>query len=64
MVGEERLSRPQVVKKLWEYVKENDLQDPDNKRDILCDAKLKAVFGKKRVNMFEMQKLLSAHLSD
>jgi len=52
------------VKKLWEYIKKNGLQDPKNKRNINADANLQAVFGgKKVVNMFEMTKLVSAHLS-
>ncbi|MBI4093911.1 hypothetical protein HY417_03020, partial [Candidatus Kaiserbacteria bacterium] len=54
----------QVVKKLWEYIKENNLQNPQNKRNIIADAKLKVVFGGKgEVTMFEMTKLVSAHLS-
>ncbi len=64
VVGKGPLPRSEVVKKLWEYIKKNDLQDPKNKRDILADDKLKAVFGgKERVNMFEMTKLVSKHLS-
>ena len=54
--------RPHVVKELWAYIKKHNLQDPQSKRDIICDAPLKNVFGKGRVNMFEMQKLLSDHL--
>jgi len=52
------------MKKLWEYIKEKDLQNPKNKRNIIADEKLKVVFGGKgEVNMFEMAKLVSAHLS-
>ena len=51
-VGEPRLSRPQVVKRVWEYVKEHDLQDPADKRYILCDDALRSVFGTDKVHMF------------
>lgn len=60
---EKKLRRTEVVKRLWAYIKENDLQNPENKREILCDKKLKAVFGKDAVGMFEMNKFLSAHLT-
>lgn len=64
IVGAKALPRTEVVKKLWEYIKKNDLQDPKNKRNINADEKLKPVFGgKKTVNMFEMTKLVSKHLS-
>lgn len=64
VVGKGPMPRGQVVKKLWEYIKKNDLQDPKNKRDIIADDKLKVVFGgKAKVNMFEMTKLVSKHLS-
>lgn len=60
----DKLSRPQVVKQLWEYIKGNDLQNPDNRREILCDSKLKAVFGVDKINMFQMNKVLGKHLHD
>ena len=64
VVGKGPMSRGEVVKKLWEYIKKNDLQDPKNKRNINADENLKKVFGgKATVNMFEMTKLVSAHLS-
>ena len=64
VVGKGPMPRSEVVKKLWEYIKKNDLQDPANKRNINADANLKKVFGgKDTVNMFEMTKLVSAHLS-
>ena len=64
VVGKGPMPRSQVVKKLWAYIKKNGLQDPKNKRNINADDKLKAVFGgKKVVNMFEMTKLVSKHLS-
>lgn len=64
VVGKGPMPRSEVVKKLWEYIKKNNLQNPANKRNILADDKLKAVFaGKSEVTMFEMTKLVSAHLS-
>ena len=64
VVGTGPMPRSEVVKKLWEYIKSNNLQDPANKRDIVADAALKKVFGgKDKVNMFEMTKLVSVHLS-
>lgn len=64
VVGPGPLSRGEVVKKLWEYIKKNNLQNPANKRNIIADDKLLPVFGgKKEVNMFEMTKLVSKHLS-
>lgn len=63
VVGKGPMARGQVVKKLWEYIKKNNLQNPANKRNIFADAKLSPVFGgKKEVNMFEMTKLVSKHL--
>ena len=64
IVGEGPMPRSEVVKKLWEYIKKNNLQDPKNKRNINADENLKKVFGgKATVNMFEMTKLVSKHLS-
>lgn len=64
VVGKGPMPRSQVVKKLWVYIKKNGLQDKKNKRMINADANLKAVFGGKGVvNMFEMTKLVSKHLS-
>ena len=54
----DKLSRPQVVKHLWVYIKGNELQNPDNKREILCDAGLRAVFGVDKIDMFKMNKVL------
>jgi upstream activation factor subunit UAF30 len=63
VVGKGPMARGEVVKKLWEYIKKHDLQNPSNKRNILADDKLKTVFGgKSEVTMFEMTKLVSAHL--
>ena len=64
VVGKGPMPRSQVVKKIWEYIKSKDLQNPKNRRNILADDKLKVVFGGKgEVTMFEMTKLVSAHLS-
>ena len=64
VVGTSALPRTEVVKKLWAYIKKNNLQDPKNKRNIKADDKLKPVFGGKAiVSMFEMTKLVSKHLS-
>jgi chromatin remodeling complex protein RSC6 len=64
VVGKGPLPRSEVVKKLWAYIKKNKLQDEKNKRNINADESLKKVFGGKAVvNMFEMTKLVSKHLS-
>ena len=64
VVGAGPMPRSEVVKQIWAYIKKHDLQNPANKRNILADDKLKAVFaGKAEVTMFEMTKLVSAHLS-
>ncbi|KAI2512232.1 SWI complex [Fragilaria crotonensis] len=63
VTGKQILPRPQVVKKLWEYIRANDLQDPSDKRTVVCDAKLKLVMGgKAKVTIFSMQKFISEHL--
>ena len=65
VVGATALARTQVVKKLWAYIKKNDLQNPKNKRNILADEKLKPIFGgKSEVSMFEMPKLIGKHLKE
>ncbi len=64
VVGKGPMPRSEVVKALWVYIKKNNLQNPKNKRNIVADANLKAVFGgKAEVSMFEMTKLVSKHLS-
>jgi upstream activation factor subunit UAF30 len=63
VVGGEPLPRGDVVSKVWDYIKKHDLQNPENRREILADDKLEAVFGKKKVTMFEMNKYLSQHLT-
>ena len=62
IVGNGALPRTEVTKKVWDYIKKNKLQDAVNKRMINADEKLKAVFGKAQVTMFEMTKLISNHL--
>ena len=63
VVGTGKVTRGEVVKKVWDYIKANKLQNPANKREIVADAKLKPVFGgKDRVTMFEMNKHLAKHL--
>lgn len=62
VVGSAMISRGQVVSKMWEYIKKNNLQNPANKREILADAKLEPIFGCKKVTMFEMNKHLAKHL--
>lgn len=65
VTGPGPMARGQVMKKLWEYIKKHDLQNPENKREILADDKLKVLFGgKSKVSMFEMTKLISSHITD
>ena len=63
ITGKDPLPRSQVVSKMWDYIRANKLQNPENKREILADDKLKKVFGTDRCSMFEMNKHLSRHLS-
>ena len=64
VVGDGPMPTTEAVKKIWVYIKENNLQNPKNKRNILADDKLKAVFdGKAEITMFEMTKYLNKHLS-
>ena len=63
VVGSSPLPRPEVVSKVWEYIKTHKLQNPQNKREIMADEKLQAVFGgRNKVSMFEMNKYLAQHL--
>jgi chromatin remodeling complex protein RSC6 len=65
VTGSGNIARSEVVSKMWEYIKKNNLQNPQNKREILADDKLKPIFGgKDKVSMFEMNKHLSNHLSN
>jgi chromatin remodeling complex protein RSC6 len=63
ITGYDPLPRSQVVSKMWDYIRINKLQNPENKREILADDKLKKIFGTDRFSMFEMNKHLSRHLS-
>lgn len=64
IIGEKAIPRTEVVKKLWAYIKKQNLQDPKNKRNIVADAALAKVFkGKKVVTMFEMTKLVNDQLT-
>ena len=63
VVGSGTLSRGEVVSKMWDYIKSNALQNPENKREIIADDKLRPIFGKDKLTMFEMNKHLAAHLS-
>lgn len=63
VVGADPLPRTEIVSKLWEYIKANGLQDAANKRNINADAKLKPLFGKDQVSMFEMAGLIGKHVS-
>jgi chromatin remodeling complex protein RSC6 len=62
VIGDKPLPRTEVTKKLWEYIKKHDLQDKAKRTMINADAKLKEIFKKAQVSMFEMTKLVSAHL--
>lgn len=63
IIGAEPLPRTEVTRKIWEYIKKHDLQDPNARRNINGDEKLKALFGKPTVDMFELTKIVNAHLS-
>jgi DNA topoisomerase-3 len=62
VIGAEPIARAQVIKKLWDYIKANGLQDATNKRAINADAKLLPVFGKPQVSMFELAGIVGKHL--
>ena len=63
VIGAEPVARTEATKKLWDYIKAHQLQDAKDRRSINADAKLKPVFGKDQVTMFEIAKVLSNHLS-
>ncbi len=63
VIGAMAVPRTEITSKLWAYIKKNNLQDPQAKRFINADDKLKEVFGKPRVDMFEMTRLVQSHLS-
>jgi chromatin remodeling complex protein RSC6 len=63
VVGSRPLPRTELTKKLWQYIKKNNLQDPKNRRMINADDRLKPIFGGKgQVNMFDMTKLVNKHV--
>ena len=62
IVGNDKLPRSQVISKVWDHIKKNNLQNPENKREIVADEKLKKIFGKDRCSMFEMNKHISKHV--
>ena len=62
VIGSEAVPRTEVTKKIWEYIKANNLQDAAQRRVIVADTKLKAVIGKDKVDMFELTKLVNQHL--
>jgi len=62
VIGAEPISRPQAIKKLWDYIKAHNLQDPKDKRTIVADEKLLAVLGQPRVGMFALTGLVGKHL--
>lgn len=63
VVGADPLPRTEVISKLWVYIKANNLQDAANKRNINADAKLKPIFGKDQISMFELAGLIGKHVS-
>lgn len=63
VIGAKPLPRTEAVKKVWDYIKKNGLQDKKNRREINADAKLKAVLKKDKVTMFDLAKILSKNLS-
>lgn len=62
VVGSKPIPRTEIVKKIWDYIKKNNLQDKKNRRMINADAKLKPIFGKDQISMFEMAKVVNKHL--
>jgi len=62
IVGSEPLPRSEVTKKVWAHIKSNNLQNPDNKREIIADEKLQPIFGRSKLDMFQMTKAINEHL--
>lgn len=62
VIGNKPLPRTEIVKKIWEYIKKNNLQDKTNKRMINADSKLKPLFGKDQISMFELAKVVNSHI--
>jgi upstream activation factor subunit UAF30 len=63
VIGPEPMARTEAVSKIWAYIKAHDLQNPQNRREIVADEKLRLVFGTDKVTMFEMNKHLARHLA-
>jgi upstream activation factor subunit UAF30 len=63
VIGNKPIPRTEIVKKIWEYIKKNNLQDKKNRRMINADAKLRPVFGKDQISMFDLAKLVNKHVS-
>jgi chromatin remodeling complex protein RSC6 len=62
IVGSDPLPRGEVVSKIWDYIKKNNLQNPENKREIIADDKLQPIFGANKLDMFKMTKAINSHL--
>ena len=63
VIGSAPVTRADMTKKIWDYIKKNNLQDAKNRRMINADAKLRPIFGRDQVSMFEMTKLVNQHVS-
>jgi upstream activation factor subunit UAF30 len=63
VVGKDSMPRTEIIKKIWDYIKKNDLQDSKNRRMINADEKLKVIFEKDQVSMFELAKIVNNHVS-
>ncbi len=64
VIGNKGMPRTEIVKKIWDYIKKNNLQDKKNRRMINADAKLKPVFGKDQISMFELAKVVNKHVKN
>jgi upstream activation factor subunit UAF30 len=63
IVGANPMPRSEITKRVWDHIKKNNLQNPQNKREILADEKLERVFGAKKLSMFDMTKAINRHVS-
>ncbi|MDF2193248.1 SWIB/MDM2 domain-containing protein [Paraflavitalea sp. CAU 1676] len=62
VIGSKAIPRTEIVKKIWDYIKKNGLQDKKNRRNINADSKLKPIFGKDQISMFELAKIVNKHV--
>jgi upstream activation factor subunit UAF30 len=62
VIGNKPVPRTEIVKKIWDYIKKNNLQDSKNRRNINADGKLKPIFGKDQISMFELAKIVNKHV--